>query len=75
LSFWRESVARLDLLCQFDERGFYRLMMPGVMFGMIVLALTVPEALQNESAQFATVYAALRFVIVGLYHNTVQLKL
>jgi low temperature requirement protein LtrA len=59
---------------QFDvERGFYRLIMLGVMFGMIVLALTVPEALQNGSAQFATVYAALRFVIVGLYFQAWRL--
>lgn len=53
---------------QFDmERGFYRIVMIGVMFGMIVLSLTVPKALSTGSAQFASVYAALRFVIVGLY--------
>ena len=50
------------------EQGFYRLIMLGIMFGMIVLALTLPEALQVEgSAQFASVYTALRLVIVGLY--------
>lgn len=59
---------------QFDvERGFYRLIMLGVMFGMIVLGLTIPEALQNGSAQFASVYAALRFVIVGLYFQAWRL--
>lgn len=53
---------------QFDvERGFYRIVMLGVMFGMIVLSLTIPKALSTGSAQFASVYAALRFVIVGLY--------
>jgi len=50
------------------ERGAYRLAMLGVMFGMIVLALTLPDALEETgSAQFAAVYAALRLVIVGLY--------
>lgn len=52
---------------QFDvERGFYRLTMLGVMFGTIVLSLTIPEALQGGSVQFATIYALLRLVIVGL---------
>jgi low temperature requirement protein LtrA len=59
---------------QFDiERGFYRLIMLGVMFGMIVLAQTIPDALQNGSAQFASVYAALRLVIVGLYFQAWRL--
>jgi low temperature requirement protein LtrA len=59
---------------QFDvERGVYRLIMLGVMFGMIVLALTVPNALQSGSAQFATAYAALRFIIVGLYFQAWRL--
>lgn len=53
---------------QFDvERGNYRLTMLGVMFGMIVLAMTVPDALHGGSAAFATIYAALRLVIIVLY--------
>lgn len=56
------------------ERGFYRLIMLGVMFGMIVLALTLPEALKDSgSAHFATVYAVLRLVIVGLYFQAWRL--
>jgi low temperature requirement protein LtrA len=49
---------------QFDvERGVYCLIMLGVMFGTIVLALTVPAALQDSSARFAMVYAALRLTL------------
>ncbi|MBW4443371.1 MAG: low temperature requirement protein A [Plectolyngbya sp. WJT66-NPBG17] len=59
---------------QFDvERGFYRLVMLGVMFGMIVLALTISEALQGGSAEFASIYAALRLVIVSLYFQAWRL--
>jgi Bacterial low temperature requirement A protein (LtrA) len=59
---------------QFDvERGVYRLIMFCVMFGMIVLALSVPEALQEGSAQFAAVYSALRLIIVGLYFQAWRL--
>lgn len=59
---------------QFDvERGFYRLIILGIMFGMIVLGLTIPGALSSGSAQFASVYAALRFVIVGLYFQAWRL--
>lgn len=59
---------------QFDvERGVYRLIMLGVMFGMIVLSLTIPQALHDGSAQFASVYAALRLVIVGLYFQAWRL--
>ncbi|MEH2072754.1 MAG: low temperature requirement protein A [Nostoc sp.] len=59
---------------QFDvEHGFYRLIILGVMFGTIVLALTIPEALQDGSAQFATIYSALRLVIVGLYFQAWRL--
>jgi low temperature requirement protein LtrA len=59
---------------QFDvERGFYRLIMLGVMFGTIVLAQTIPEALQDGSAQFASAYAALRSIIVGLYFQAWRL--
>lgn len=55
------------------ERGFYRLVMLSVMFGMIVLALRIPDALQDGSAEFASVYAALRLVIVGLYFQAWRL--
>ena len=59
---------------QFDvERGFYRLIILGIMFGMIVLGLTIPGALSSGSAQFASVYAALRFAIVGLYFQAWRL--
>lgn len=59
---------------QFDvERGFYRLIMLGVMFGMIVLGLTIPEALHAGSARFAAVYATLRLIIVGLYFQAWRL--
>lgn len=60
---------------QFDvERGFYRVVMLGIMFGMIVLALAVPKALSlSGSTQFASVYAALRLVIVGLYFQAWRL--
>lgn len=53
---------------QFDvDRGSYRLTMLGVMFGIIVLAITIPEALYGGSAEFAAVYTALRLVIIVLY--------
>ena len=53
---------------QFDvERGIYRPIMLATMFGLIVMALTVPEALNGGSAQFAAAYAALRLVITFLY--------
>ncbi|MBD1822927.1 low temperature requirement protein A [Cyanobacteria bacterium FACHB-DQ100] len=53
---------------QFDvDRGFYRLIMLGVMFGVIVLALAIPEVLEGSSAVFATIYTALRAVIIFLY--------
>lgn len=53
---------------QFDvERGSYRLTMLGVMFGLIVLAMTIPKALHGGSAAFATIYTALRLVIIVLY--------
>lgn len=53
---------------QFDvNRGVYRLVFFGVMFGIVVLALTIPEALSEGSANFAAVYAALRLIIIGLY--------
>ena len=53
---------------QFDiDRGPYRLVMLGVMFGLVIMALTIHDALQGGSAAFATAYAALRFVIIFLY--------
>lgn len=56
------------------ERGFYRLIMLSIMFGMIVLALTLPEALEDRgSALFASVYTALRLIIVGLYFQAWRL--
>lgn len=53
---------------QFDvERGIYRLIMLGTMFGLIVMALTVPHAMDGGSAKFAIAYAMLRFIITFLY--------
>lgn len=53
---------------QFDiDEGPYRLVMFGVMFGIVVMALSVPEALAEGSANFAAVYTALRLVIIILY--------
>ncbi|MEO1682397.1 MAG: low temperature requirement protein A [Cyanobacteria bacterium J06631_12] len=53
---------------QFDvDRGIYRLVFFGVMFGVVVLALTVPEAIGEGSVNFAAAYAALRLVIIWLY--------
>ncbi len=53
---------------QFDiERGSYRFTMLEVMFGIIVLAITVSHALRGGSAEFATIYTVLRLVIIVLY--------
>jgi len=53
---------------QFDvDEGIYRLIYFGIMFGIVVLALTIPEALGAGSVNFAAVYATLRLVIIGLY--------
>ncbi|MGD1943689.1 MAG: low temperature requirement protein A [Leptolyngbyaceae cyanobacterium] len=53
---------------QFDvDRGPYRLVMLGVMFGLVIMALTIHDALHGGSATFAAAYAALRFVIIFLY--------
>ena len=53
---------------QFDvDEGIYRLIYFGIMFGIVVLALTIPEALGEGSTNFAAVYATLRLVIIGLY--------
>lgn len=53
---------------QFDvDRGPYRLVMFGVMFGVVVLALTIHDALHGGSVQFAAAYSALRLVIIFLY--------
>jgi low temperature requirement protein LtrA len=53
---------------QFDvDRGPYRIIMLGVMFGIVVLSITIPNALHGGAVQFAAVYTALRLVIIGLY--------
>lgn len=53
---------------QFDvDDGPYRLVMLGVMFGLVILALTIHDALQGGSADFAAVYTTLRLVIIFLY--------
>ena len=53
---------------QFDiDDGPYRLVMLGVMFGLVVMALTIEDALQGGSADFAAIYTALRLVIIYLY--------
>lgn len=53
---------------QFDvDRGPYRLFMLGVMFGLVVMALTIHEALRGGSAEFASIYTALRLAIIFLY--------
>lgn len=53
---------------QFDvDDGPYRLAMFGVMFGLVVMALTIHDALHGGSAEFACIYTALRLVIIFLY--------
>ena len=53
---------------QFDiDRGPYRLVMLGVMLGLVIMALTIHDALQGGSAAFAAAYTALRLVIIFLY--------
>lgn len=54
---------------QFDieSNNAYRLILLGVMLGLIVLALTIPEALRGGSAEFAAIYTALRLAIIFLY--------
>ena len=53
---------------QFDiDSGPYRLVMLGVMFGLVVMALTINDALQGGSANFAAIYTTLRLVIIVLY--------
>ena len=53
---------------QFDvDSGPYRLVMFGVMFGLVIMALTVPGVVDGGSANFATIYTALRLVIILLY--------
>ncbi len=53
---------------QFDvDSGPYRLVILGVMFGLVILALTIHDALQGGSAEFAAIYTALRLVIIFLY--------
>lgn len=45
----------------------YRLIMFCVMFGLLILALTLPNALHGGSAKFAAIYSVLRLVIILLY--------
>lgn len=53
---------------QFDvDRGIYRLAYFGVMFGIVITALTIPNALSDGSINFAAAYAALRLIIIVLY--------
>ena len=53
---------------QFDvDNGLYRLVMFGVMFGLVILALTIHDALHGGSAEFASIYTTLRLIIVFLY--------
>ena len=53
---------------QFDvDKGIYRLTFFGVMFGIVVMALTIPDALSGGSANFAAAYALLRLIIIILY--------
>lgn len=53
---------------QFDvDRGVYRLVFFGVMFGIVVMALTIPDAIGEGSANFAAAYTALRLVMILLY--------
>lgn len=53
---------------QFDvDHGPYRLVILGVMFGLVVMALTIHDALQGGAADFAMTYTALRLVIIVLY--------
>lgn len=52
---------------QFDSGLSLKLTLLGVMFGVIVLSLTLPHGEPGESARFALVYMALRVVIIALY--------
>ncbi|MEL7069794.1 MAG: low temperature requirement protein A [Cyanobacteria bacterium J06634_6] len=53
---------------QFDvNRGGYRLAFFGIMFGIVVMSLTIPDALGEGTANFAAAYATLRLVIIVLY--------
>lgn len=53
---------------QFDvDQGPYRLAILGVMFGIVVMALTIHDVTHGGSANFAAAYAALRLAIIALY--------
>lgn len=53
---------------QFDvEHGRYRLVMLGIMWGLVVMALTIGDVLNAHSERFAAIYSALRLVIIWLY--------
>ena len=49
------------------ERGIYRVILLGTMFGLIVMALSVSHALDGGSTRFAIAYTSLRFIITALY--------
>ncbi len=49
------------------DQGPYRLVVLSVMFGLVVMALTLHDALHGGSLEFAAVYATLRLVIIVLY--------
>ena len=49
------------------DSGPYRLVMFGVMFGIVIMALTVPGVIDGGSANFAAIYTALRLIIILLY--------
>lgn len=52
---------------QFDSGLSLKLTLLGVMFGVIVLSLTLPDGRPGTSLRFAGVYMALRVVIITLY--------
>lgn len=53
---------------QFDPHNWsFKLVLLSVMFGIIVLAQAIPEALGSGSVLFAATYATLRGIIIGLY--------
>ena len=49
------------------ERGFYRLTFLGIMFGIVIMALAIPDALSAGSTNFAIAYTTLRLIIIVLY--------
>ena len=49
------------------DSGPYRLVIFGVMFGIVIMALTVSDVVSGGSANFAASYATLRLIIILLY--------